>query len=300
MPVKFRTYNRDADFNTISDFLIRHYRPLNRDGNVFQAIWEYSYTHPWTDLNDLEKIGIWEDKGELVGVTIFEMRKIDIFLNVHPDYQYLKQEMLIYAEDNFSGLDKAGNKIIRVYVNDFDTELEKFVISRNYRHETKYDRPMSQFVIPGPFPMTKLPIGFSFKSLAQDSDIRKIHRVLHRGFNHPGEPLESELGDRKRMLSGPNFRPDLTIVIEAPSGNFVTYCGMWYDKVNKFGYVEPVATDPDYRKQGLGRATVFESIRRCAQEGATVVYVWSDLLFYSSLRFKKLHSYNCWIKKFSP
>jgi len=36
-----------------------------------------------------------------------------------------------------------------------------------------------------------------------------------------------------------------TIVIEAPNGDFVTYCGMWYDKINRFGYVEPVATDPE-------------------------------------------------------
>ena len=52
------------------------------------------------------------------------------------------------------------------------------------------------------------------------------------------------------MQSGPHFRKDLTIVVEAPNGEFVSYCGMWYDAVNRFGYVEPVATDPDYADEG--------------------------------------------------
>jgi predicted N-acetyltransferase YhbS len=73
---------------------------------------------------------------------------------------------------------------------------------------------------------------------------------------------------------------------------------MWYDKMNHFGYVEPLATDPSYRRKGLGRATVLESIRRCGIQGADVAYVWSDMPFYLSLGFKKLYTHNCWIKYF--
>ena len=44
----------------------------------------------------------------------------------------------------------------------------------------------------------------------------------------------------------------MTIVIEGPTGDFVSLCGMWYQAVNKIAYVEPVATDPDFRRMGLG------------------------------------------------
>jgi predicted N-acetyltransferase YhbS len=59
-----------------------------------------------------------------------------------------------------------------------------------------------------------------------------------------------------------------------------------------------VATDPDYRRRGLGSAAVLESIRRCGQQGATVAYVGSDQAFYMSLGFKVLFSQNCWLKYF--
>jgi predicted N-acetyltransferase YhbS len=71
---------------------------------------------------------------------------------------------------------------------------------------------------------------------------------------------------------------------------------MWYESVNQYAYVEPVATDPDYRRMGLGKAAVLEGIRRCGELGATVAYVGNDLLFYQSIGFKKVYTGECWVK----
>jgi predicted N-acetyltransferase YhbS len=73
---------------------------------------------------------------------------------------------------------------------------------------------------------------------------------------------------------------------------------MWYEKANRIAYVEPVATDPDYRRMGLGKAAVWEGIRRCGVEGATVAYVGSDQRFYHAIGFKTLYYSNCWVKKY--
>jgi GNAT superfamily N-acetyltransferase len=155
---------------------------------------------------------------------------------------------------------------------------------------------MSQFIIPDPFPSIRLPAGFRLKSLADDNDLVKSDRVIWRGFNHPGEPPADGPAGRLRMQSGPNFRKDLTIVVEAPTGDFVAFGGLWYEAVNRFGYVEPVATDPDYRRLGLGTAAVLEGIRRCGELGATVAYVATDKPFYLAMGFRKLYTQQCWLK----
>ena len=98
------------------------------------------------------------------------------------------------------------------------------------------------------------------------------------------------------MQSGPNFRPELTVVAVGPEGNFVSYCGTWFDPANRIAYVEPVATDPDYRGRGLGRAVVLDGIRRCGELGATVAYVGTDMPFYLSLGFRTLFRVHCWRK----
>ena len=157
---------------------------------------------------------------------------------------------------------------------------------------------MSQWVIPDPFPPLHLPDGFRLQSLADENDLAKVDRVLWRGFNHPGAPPADGPEGRKKMQSGPHYRPDLTMVAVDPSGAFVAFAGLWFDPINHIGYVEPVATDPDYRRRGLGTAVVREGMRRCGERGATVAYVGTNKPFYRSLGFRKLFTLNCWIKYF--
>jgi predicted N-acetyltransferase YhbS len=287
-----------VDFPAISNFLYSLYQPDNRDGNWFQPIWEYAYTHPMFDQKSIYRIGIWEDAGTIVGVALYESILGETFFQAHRDYENLKPEMLVYAEHYLTGTNKQGKRYLKAYVNDFDTEFESVVKSSGYEKEPSSHRPISQFVVPDPFPPIHLPDGFRLKSLFDDNNLVKIDRVLWRGFNHPGEPPADSIEGRNKMQSGPNFRKGLAIVVEAPSGDFVSFAGLWFEPINGFGYVEPVATDPDYRRMGLGTAAVLEGIRRCGELGADVAYVGTDKPFYLAMGFKKLHTLNCWIKYF--
>jgi predicted N-acetyltransferase YhbS len=291
-----RQYQGSADFEAIGSFLINHYQTDNRDGNWFQPTWEYMHCHPSLDESNLEKIRIWEDAGEIVAVTNYESSLGEGYFHVKPGYESLKPEMLDYAEAEFCSTDTEGKKHLIVYMNDFDTDFDGLVKARSYELKQDWASPVSQFVIPDPFPAIELPEGFQLKSRADDNDLRKVKRVMWRGFNHEGEP-EGDLEGQIKGQSGPNFRHDLNIVVVAPDGNFVSYCGMWYEPVNRIAYVEPVATDPDYRRMGLGKAAVWEGIRRCGAEGATVAYVGSDQKFYHAIGFKTLYYRHCWVKE---
>jgi GNAT superfamily N-acetyltransferase len=98
------------------------------------------------------------------------------------------------------------------------------------------------------------------------------------------------------MFETPHAQMDLKIVIAAPNGDFASLSGLWYEPVNHYAMVEPVATDPDYRRLGLGKAAVLEGIRRCGEAGATVAYVGSDQAFYLSFGFEVLYTAKCWKK----
>jgi len=84
--------------------------------------------------------------------------------------------------------------------------------------------------------------------------------------------------------------------VEAPNGEFVAFCGMFYEPNGRFAYVEPVASDPEYRRMGLGKAAVLEGIRRCGELGAVVAYVGSNLNFYLALGFGVIYTSECWVK----
>lgn len=271
MSITLEQYHSPESFAAVGDFLMANWQPGNRDGNWLQPAWEYMHSHPFLDESSLHKIGIWKDAGAIVGVAHYESTLGEVFFEIHPAYTHLRPAMLDYAEKQLDG-EKDGKKYARVFVNDFDLELQDLVESRGYVIDKGYyNRPMSQFTIPQPFPPIHVPDGFQVKSLADDNDLMKIHRVLWRGFNHEGEPPPEGIEGRKKMQSTPNFRKDLVIVVEQTStGNFVSFSGTWYEAVNKIAYVEPVATDPDFRRMGLGKAAVLEGVRRCGDRKSVV------------------------------
>lgn len=298
MTISMRTYETPTDYQLVGDFLIRHHQRGNRDGNWLQPAWAYMHSHPLLDESALERIGIWEDAGEIVAVVHYEWRLGEVFFQVHPDYAHLKPGMLAYAERRLRGTSESGEQYVWAFINDFDRGLMDHVQRLGYERCPERDRPMAQLQIPSPFPETDLPPGFRLKSLADDNDLHKIHRVLWRGFNHPGDPPEDEIEGRRKMQSAPTYRHDLNIVVEGPEGYFVAYSGTWHEPANRIAYVEPVATDPDYRRLGLGTAAVLEGIRRCGAEGASVAYVGSDQPFYLAMGFGVVHTAQCWTKMF--
>jgi len=300
MKTNHRQYAGQADYEAIGDFLISLYQPDSSDGNWFQPTWEYMHGHSYLDASSLDRIRIWEDNGEIVAVANYESRLGEGFFQVKPGYEGLKPEMLEYAEEALAGTNNEGKRYLNAFVNDIDPEFTALVKARGYTLKREWSRPMSKFVIPHPFPEITLPKGFRLASQADDNDLYKYNRVMWRGFNHEGPPpedAESIEGRRKGQLT-PSYRLELKIVVVAPDGNFVSFCGMWHDKVNHIAYVEPVATDPDYRRMGLGRAAVWEGIRRCGAEGATVAYVGSDQVFYHAIGFETLYYSHCWVKEF--
>jgi predicted N-acetyltransferase YhbS len=93
------------------------------------------------------------------------------------------------------------------------------------------------------------------------------------------------------MLSAPHLNSYLHTVAENQDGEYVAYCGSWYDQKTDYAYIEPVCTIPEYRKKGLGRVVLLESLKRCYSLGAKKTYVISDDYFYKSLGFYQYSHY---------
>ncbi|MHB8130334.1 MAG: GNAT family N-acetyltransferase [Mobilitalea sp.] len=83
----------------------------------------------------------------------------------------------------------------------------------------------------------------------------------------------------------------------ATDGSFVVYCGMWYVECTDYALVEPVATDPDYRMKGLGKAAVLEGFKRCGKLGALNAYVGSSQQFYYNIGFRPCSNKTWWEKR---
>lgn len=293
-----RRHYRPEDAQRISAFLIRHYRPGNTEGNWLQPAWEYALTHPNLDIHALGVMTVWEEEGEIVAVSHYEHRLGEAFFQVHPDHTNLKPAMLDCAEVNLRAANDEGHVYLKAFANESDCDLESILAARGYHPVPEWDRPLYQYPIANSLPKPSLPDGFRLQTLADENDLANWDRLLWRGFNHQGDPPPESIEARRKMQSGANYRKDLAMVVVEPDGRYVAFSGTWYVPECGYAYVEPVATDPDYRRKGLGRAAVLAGIRACAAEGATVAYVGSDQEFYRAMGFTPCHVARCFLKRF--
>ena len=155
------------------------------------------------------------------------------------------------------------------------------------------------YPLDAPVPPAPLPEGFRITSMRETYDVFRYGQVLWRGFDHEanGEGAFVYSDALAREFERPNVNPDIKIAVVAPNGDFASYCGMWQDARSGSALVEPVATDPAYRRLGLGRAAVLEGLRRCAKLGAKRAFVGSSQPFYYRIGFQPDATSTWWKRK---
>lgn len=293
MKIKFRNYENDVrfgdDYQKVCAFLTRINKSDITSPNFLWARWIWMISRPVDNEILRNKIGLWEDEGKIVALATFELTFGEIFVCVDREYDYLKKDIISYAIQNLS---KEGS--LKIIISDGDKYFQNLALKSGFR-PTQDKQTISVIDINDEL-CYKLPNGFRIVSMADGWDFLQYDRVMWRGFDHEGEPVQSDedIEWRKAMLSSPHINPTLIIAIVAPDGNYVSHCGMWHTPGDFYAYVEPVATDPEYRKMGLGKIAIYEALLRSKQLGAKEAYVVSSQQFYYNIGFKPFATETWW------
>lgn len=296
MSIQFRNYTKQAgiteDYHKVREFFV------NLGYSEFTyARWDWMATHIYLDKSTIGKIGIWQDSEQIVGVATFDIQPGSAYCLTLPEYAFLKKEMLLYANDNLK-----KNVEFGIVISDLDSKFQDIAVHLGYV-ATNEKESESIFYLDRTPPACNLPRGFHITALKETYDLYQYKRVLWKGFNHElngeGEFKYSEQIEQEanQEMMRPNVDLSLKIAVVAPNGNFVSYCGMWYDQKAGFAEIEPVATDPDYRKMGLGKALVLEGIRRVGKLGAKTALVGSSQQFYYSIGLRPFRTATIWRKE---
>ena len=228
MPVTFKSFTGlpgfTSDYLRVFDFLVRINRPIVRTEGFLWGRWEWMFSLQYLDTTNLHKIGIWETDGRIAALATYEQTIGDAWFCIDPDFAYLKEEMLVYAKENLA---KEGK--IRALIRDTDAEFQCFAARLGFKPSQDAEKnallPIKESSLD-----YDLPEGYKIISLTDEYDLKKYNRVLWRGFNHEGDPPETEeaLDYRKLELSGPHVDLNLKIAVKSPNGDFAAYCGMWH------------------------------------------------------------------------
>lgn len=296
LTIQFRNYTSVSgiteDYYTVRAFLIQ----LGYAEYTYTR-WDWMSTHSYLDKDSVGKIGLWEDEGKLVGIATFDCRLGQGFCLTLPGYEALKKEMLLYAEKHLS-----NNGAFEITISDTDHNFQRIAAELGFIATTSKESDAIFLTDQTPVDY-ELPEGFKITSMKEDYNLYQYYRVLWKGFNHEvnGEGdfvfTEKDQITSKLEMDRPHVDLSLKIAVVDPNGNFVSYCGMWYDPEAGYGVIEPVATDPEYRKMGMGKAVVLEGIKRVRDLGAKKVFVGSSQQFYYSIGMRPFATATLWKRK---
>lgn len=293
MTIAFRNYTSQAGI-TKDYFLVRDFLLKVGYCEYTYARWDWMTTHGYLDKDSVGKIGIWEDDGEMVGLATHDCQLGQAFCITLPAYSKLKSEILQYAKENLSKDGEFG-----VTIADTDLAFQE-IAAKQGLIATRDKESDAAFYLDQTSTDYELPEGFHITSMKETYDLYQYGKVMWKGFNHErnGEGPYDFTAEEKAGLDASMIRPnvDLNLKVAAvsPEGDFVSYCGMWYDEIAGYAVIEPVATDPDYRKMGLGKAVVLEGVKRAGELGAKIAYVGSSQQFYYSIGLRPAATATIW------
>jgi len=296
MSINFRTYVNDTKFGD-DYYKLRKFLVSLNDSSYHFGRWDWMITHPYLDVNGLSKIGIWQDGDEIVALATYDTNSnLDgaYWFPYNKKYAFLLGDIITYAKERL-----VANGVLEIAIRDGDDEFQNVAAKMGFA-PTQDKEGDAIFPIDVDKIEYKLPEGFTITSMADTYDLFKYGQVLWRGFNHEAKGegsfvlKDEDLPKFDSAFKRPNVNLDLKIAVVAPNGDFVSYCGMWHDPASKNVLVEPTATDPAYRRMGLGRAVVLEAIRRCGELGAANAFVVSSQQFYYGIGFRPTSTTTFW------
>lgn len=176
-------------------------------------------------------------------------------------------------------LDEPANQVVRILVGASLEHKDRLTLfgRMGYQMERYFfemERPLHREGRTVEVPAADLPVGFVVRSLAERPDLGAAMRVCNEAFRDHWGHTETALEDWQYFASDPGHRPDLWLVAwDEGTGEPAAVClnGIIPDHNTRVGrlegWVHTLAVRRPYRKQGLGRALLLESMRLMQQAG---------------------------------
>ncbi len=301
MSIQSRSYNKDEDFNSIMKFLANLYKRTKSYENWFPDRFENS-----SDTRE-DGVKIWERiedtitplKKKIVALTTRDSPK-DYFLHVDPDYRYLEREMIEWMENHFRKVKKKQGKKEKLSINILEGNIQReaLLTELDYKCEQIYGYYRIRKG-DSPIPDHSCPENFEIRTI-KHSDYDQLALLIRRVFGH-GEWFTAEILEWIAQCSF--YRKELDLVAVTPDGTIASFCTFRLDPNSKIINLEPMGTNPDYRKLGLGKALITEGIKRSMKYNPPFFYIDGAAnnpaanRLYDVTGFSEKYAINSWVKE---
>ena len=288
MEYKIERYKNCQRFNeqydSIYQFLLEAEK-LEYNEHFHWGRFEWMHAHSYLDEAMLTTIAMFKDEnGTIVGLTTYDTGYDDRVYLIHTSSDKMLLEYMVDAV-----LKDEGNGAV-IKANSKDTVLCQILQEKSFDKKYRCACILS-LDLTNPLDYS-MPDAYSMSPQGCVADPWQYQLVIHKGFDNEGIP---ERWDDEFLKRIPHVSEDLKTFAIA-NNEYCAHCGLWYSTGNT-AYVEPVATVPEHRKQGLAKAVIYEACTRANALGAKRATVVSDQEFYFRIGFKLSSEVYDWERK---
>lgn len=224
-------------------------------------------------LSPRRDVRVWEDERGLAGFAFVHPSSSEFNYVVRDGERRAEVEAAVmrWAASRFNAAAAKQQRTAFFFTGacEFDARrvalLERCGFARDESHCVYMRHPLE-----GSIHAPALPEGFALRPLAGEHELAEYTAAHRNAFWM--ENFDEEW--HSRVTAAPFYTPELDLVATAPDGTFAAFCFSWIEPRRDSprsavrAYMQTLGTRPRFRKLGLGRALLLESLRRFQALGA--------------------------------
>ena len=263
--------NSDAEHDSIKDFLleVETYPDFDNNWDPGRMDWWRYSVHPEKEVDFFKaNAHYWKtETGQVVGLFISEYGRNDFFVVAHPDFPGLFSKVLNWGLEVWS----QGKKKITTPIFSFDQQKVEQLIAAGFYEDGQESNVRTFSLEQYDFSYTLKP-GFKLLTFSEYGNYESRIKLVQNAFNNPAY-TEARL---RSLQSSPSYHADMDLVVVNPQGESVAYCMGWIEENDpSAGYIEPMGTHSDYRRNGFGACLAKECFKRLGHKGVERVCIAS-------------------------
>jgi ribosomal protein S18 acetylase RimI-like enzyme len=301
-----RPFRDDADFWRIRDLAIETYPITGPGWNWDIRRWDGSRFYeenPVLNPDWQRTIRLWETAGGQLAGAINGYGRGLFYLQLHPDFRAIEEEMIAWAEEVFAvSAPDAQQREIHIEVYEYDAPRLRILRRRGYEKLPEVGVFRKMRLGNQPLPVVRMAEGYRLRPIRHEDleDCQRLADLLNAAFNRTFHTA-GEFYQFARLA--PSYRQDLHLVAEAPDGAFAAHVAAIYDEANRRALYEPVCTHPLHRCKSLAQSLMFECLHRLKAIGAHEVTVETGdaepaNALYDSIGFTEVYKSYVWRRRF--
>ena len=223
---------------------------------------------------------LWEADpgGEPVAWVLFSpWHTFDLFAHPAAVTSQQRLAMFTWAEGHLAAQLRAegAQQISTIWISEHDSAAIAHLTARGFQRGDGDNLVFAARHLDDLGPAPPLPPGFQVRPVAGEHEAERRAAPQYAAFGSSWD-MARYVARYRRLMQSPVYDPQRDLMVIAPGGQAAAFCIYWLDDTNRVGHFEPVGTHPDFRRQGLGRAVVWEGLRRMAARGMVSATVCAE------------------------